>query len=320
MHEFKRLFGTTRLTHKPPNAGIKCGHLSYVDFIDALIAWSRTTLTEQANSNKKYKDDTTRRQMERDKKSVKKMITRNSKLRAIRQFPDGMNVAIEVANSINFRTDGINDVGSASDSEDEDEIVPHRGSASSTEDIQAFKIQRGDLRSDGKRKRVYLQDGSSKESDLGRTVHKRAFFTAARAVARANDALYLNQAKNPSGILRTHILISINKIKDKGATGGRMKKKKMVRDKTEITLLANDSETFKSVMDLLRDGLSRRNGSNPQNYDVLRIFRSNGGEDQSLLSVVKDQQHKFESSRKRPKNTILEEEECSPSCLIGATK
>ncbi len=83
----------------------------------------------------------------------------------------------------------------------------------------------------------------------------------------------------------------------------------MLRDKTEITLLANDGETFKSVMDLLRDGLSRRNGSNPQNYDVVRIFRSKGDEDQSLLSIVKDQQHKSESSRKQPKNTILDEEE-----------
>ncbi len=148
-------------------------------------------------------------------------------MRAIRQFPDGMNVAIAVANSINFRTDGINDVGSASDSEDEDAIVPHRGSASSAEDIQAFQAQRSDLRGVGKRNRVYLEHGSSKESDLGRTAHKRAFFTAATAVARANDALYLNQAENPSGtILRTHVLISINKIQDKGATGGHMKKKK----------------------------------------------------------------------------------------------
>ena len=151
VHEFKRLFGTTRSTHKPPNAGIKCSHASYEDFIDALIAWSRMTLTEQANSNRRYKDDTTRRQKERDKKSVSMMVTRNSKLRAIRQFPDGMNVAIEVANSINFRTEGINDVGSASDSEDA--IVPHRGSASSAEHIQAFQTQCSDLRYDGRRRK-----------------------------------------------------------------------------------------------------------------------------------------------------------------------
>ena len=277
-----------------PHWGIRGRHCEYVAIVDTLNNYLALNENQQKEANETYRRDTTDRERQKHKKNFKLMFTNCKKLLLIRNRSNGRDLAAEVE----FDTDGIDTVID-DEEEEEDVIVPHVGLASTQNDLDSLQANRTDRRNSDstRRKKPRLSDESKKIKDLARVVHEKSFYSAARAVASANDATYLDPITFPSAPIRTTVLISINQIKDTSKAGGNTANQSR-RTKTKISIVANSIMSFRDVMRITTDAVGRTSASHPDNYEVRNFFREEG---KNLKTVVKDHNEKFSKERENPK-------------------
>ena len=299
----RQLFQSRGGRHFVPNWGVRGSHNnSYADVIDALVSFFSLSPDEQQEANKVYRERTSNTIRRKHKLAFQTLNTDTESLRAIRDHPNG----VEIADSLDFDIAGIGDIPEI----EEDVVVPHVGLASSEDSLQSLS-ERTDQPNNGRRggSRVHSyqnRDSSNSVKHLSRTIHTTYFYKAAKAVARCNDATFLDPDMFPGNPTRTNILISFNGVMDVNEAGGCVKNNNR-RKRPKLTLVADNPEMFAFVMRMLNDAKGRTALSHPERYEVEEIFREG---EKNLEMSVGEHKSAFHHQRSNPKRKRCSEEEC----------
>jgi len=220
MPDCRRLFNFRRGQTYVPNHGIRGGEKKYEDMIDALKIYFDLSAAEQKEANEVYKNNTSIVNKRRHRSHFQFLNSKRSKLMAINNNPNGL----QIANEIGFDTTGIEDIVDGEE-EDDEEIEPHIGLASTDEDLARFESNRTDDRrcfNRGKNK-PSMSDVSTETRHRSRVIHSKSFYSAAAAVARSNDATFLDPEGFPAALIRTNVMITANECKELSEAGGNLR-------------------------------------------------------------------------------------------------
>ena len=281
-----------------PNFGIRGYSKDPKEVILKIRDFMELSTKEQKRINVQYRNSTSKDGKADHRRNIKFLSKPSTLLSYLSTIPRGREIAEETG--LDYDQLEIDD--DFESGEDEEEVLEeHMGLVTRDNDRQHFDSNRTDKVQTKRHSKPKKGQEPKSIADLGRMVNEKAEYDVWRAVATANNGTYLKNHP-PGAPRRTCICVTVNEVLTTSKEGGRLGKKQW-REKTDITVVANNPADYAFVMQHVQKAVGKRQREHHDGkYNVHKVFRSE--ETADLGSAVEHFISKRQEKRKNPQRAM----------------